>query len=126
MPISTPAIILIDANGTLYIVDWDTLILAPKERDLMFVGAGIDNVWPQRARTSLVLPGLWRNQRSIRQALAYYRYERIVEDIAAYCEQLLLTDQGGEDRQEGLRQLVGQFQPGNVVEIAFASDYPHG
>jgi spectinomycin phosphotransferase len=35
--------LLIDANATLYIVDWDTLILAPKERDLMFVGAGLDD-----------------------------------------------------------------------------------
>ena len=30
--------ILIDASGTLYIVDWDNPIRAPKERDLMFVG----------------------------------------------------------------------------------------
>ena len=29
--------------------------------------------------------------------LAYYRYERIVQDIAAYCQQLLLTDEGGAD-----------------------------
>jgi len=55
-------------------------------------------------------------------ALAYYRVERIVEDIAAYCEQLLLTDQGGDDRAEGLRQLVGQFEPGQVIEVAFMSD----
>lgn len=31
---------LID-DDTLYIVDWDTLIFAPKERDLMFVGSGL-------------------------------------------------------------------------------------
>lgn len=31
---------LIDKTGTLYLVDWDTLIFAPKERDLMFVGGG--------------------------------------------------------------------------------------
>jgi len=28
-------------------------------------------------------------------ALAYYRYERIIQDIAAYCEQILLTDSSG-------------------------------
>ena len=33
---------LLTANdGALYIVDWDTLIFAPKERDLMFIGSGI-------------------------------------------------------------------------------------
>jgi spectinomycin phosphotransferase len=32
--------ILIDANGALYIVDWDNPILAPKEHDLMSIGGG--------------------------------------------------------------------------------------
>jgi spectinomycin phosphotransferase len=60
-------------------------------------------------------------------ALAYYRCERIVQDIAAYCEQILLTDEGGEDRENGLRQLTRQFLPGGVVEIAFRSEknIPH-
>ena len=40
--------LLIDKEGQLYLVDWDTLIFAPKERDLMFVGAGI---W-ESARTA--------------------------------------------------------------------------
>jgi spectinomycin phosphotransferase len=33
--------LLIDPTGRLYIVDWDNPILAPKERDLMFVGGGV-------------------------------------------------------------------------------------
>jgi spectinomycin phosphotransferase len=112
--------LLIDGD-TLYIVDWDTLILAPKERDLMFIGAGIDNVWRSAREQALFYQGYGATEIHP-QALAYYRYERIVEDIAAYCQQLLLTDQGGEDRPEGLRQLVGQFQPGAVIEIAFGSE----
>ena len=32
--------ILISDNNELYIVDWDDPILAPKERDLMFIGGG--------------------------------------------------------------------------------------
>ncbi|MDQ2996735.1 MAG: aminoglycoside phosphotransferase family protein, partial [Chloroflexota bacterium] len=106
---------------TLFIVDWDTLILAPKERDLMFVGAGIDAVWRSERERALFYQG-YGAAKIDSQALAYYRYERIVEDIVAYCQQLLLTDEGGQDRQEGLRQLVGQFEPGAVIEIAFASD----
>jgi len=30
-----------DRTGALHVVDWDTLIFAPKERDLMFIGAGL-------------------------------------------------------------------------------------
>jgi len=33
--------VLIANNASLFIVDWDTLCFAPKERDLMFVGAGL-------------------------------------------------------------------------------------
>ena len=116
--------LLIDGDDTLYIVDWDTLILAPKERDLMFVGSGIDHVWRSAREQALFYQGYGSTEIDP-TTLAYYRFERIVEDIAAYCEQILLTDQGGQDREEGLRQLASQFGPGNVVEVAFASDYPH-
>ncbi|MDP1608070.1 MAG: phosphotransferase, partial [Chlamydiales bacterium] len=37
--------VLIDGNHTIYIVDWDEFIMAPKERDLMFIGGGVGNVW---------------------------------------------------------------------------------
>lgn len=33
--------LIVDKEAALYIVDWDTLIFAPVEPDLMFVGAGI-------------------------------------------------------------------------------------
>jgi spectinomycin phosphotransferase len=113
--------LLIAPDGTLFVVDWDTLILAPKERDLMFIGSGIDNVWPSAREHALFYQGYGATEIDS-TALAYYRYERIVEDIVAYCQQLLLTDQGGEDRVEGLRQITDQFEPGNVIEVAFAPD----
>ena len=36
---------LVGPGDALAIVDWDTPIVAPKERDLMFVGAGIGDIW---------------------------------------------------------------------------------
>lgn len=36
--------VLVGDNGSLYVVDWDTLLLAPRERDLMAIGMG--GVWP--------------------------------------------------------------------------------
>ena len=85
-------------SGTLYIVDWDTLILAPKERDLMFVGGaqfGEDRTADQEE--ALFYQGYGPTQIDP-FALAYYRFERIIEDIAAYSEQILATDEGGKDR----------------------------
>jgi spectinomycin phosphotransferase len=54
--------------------------------------------------------------------LAYYRYERIIEDIAIYCEELLLTDEGGEDREQSLRYLKSNFLPVGTIEIAYRAD----
>lgn len=31
--------VLISKNGSIYIVDWDQPVMAPKELDLMFIGA---------------------------------------------------------------------------------------
>ncbi len=55
-------------------------------------------------------------------ALAYYRYERIVQDIADYCDRIFLSQAGGEDRAQGLRQISSQFKPGRVIDIAFRSE----
>lgn len=113
--------VLIDKNDALYIVDWDTLSVAPKERDLMFIGAGIGCVWNSAREESLFYQGYGRTEIDP-MALAYYRYERIVQDVAAYCEQLLLTDDGGEDREQSLHYFASQFLPNDVIEIAFRSD----
>ena len=114
--------ILIDANGALYIVDWDNPILAPKERDLMFIGGGLggDGHTAQEEET-LFYRGY--GQTPIDPiALAYYRYERIIQDIAVYCEQIFLTNEGGEDREQSLRYLTSDFMPNRTIEIAYKSD----
>ena len=54
--------------------------------------------------------------------LAYYRYERIIEDIAVYCEQLLLSNDGGADREQTLRYLMSNFKPNGAIEIAWQAD----
>lgn len=113
---------LIDAEDHLYLVDWDTLILAPKERDLMFVGGGLFlNQRSPEEEERLFYQGYGQTQVNP-LALAYYRYERIVQDIAAYCEEILLTDEGGQDRENGLNQLMRQFRPDNVIDIAYRGD----
>ncbi len=51
-------------------------------------------------------------------ALSYYRYERIVEDVAAYGEQIFEAQGSAEDREHGLEGTMGQFDSGRVVSIA--------
>lgn len=114
--------ILIGADDALYIVDWDNPILAPKERDLMYAGGGLfgSHRTPEEEE-ALFYQGYGETQIDP-IALAYYRYERIVQDIAEFCTQLLLTDEGGEDREQSFRYLASSFLPNGVIEIAYRSD----
>jgi len=115
--------ILIDATDDFYIVDWDDPILAPKERDLMYAGGGQFGArrTPEEEE-ALFYQGYGRTQVDP-IALAYYRYERIVQDIAAYCEELFLTDAGGADREQAYRYLTANFRADGVLEIAYKADH---
>jgi spectinomycin phosphotransferase len=114
--------VLIDDHRAIYIVDWDAPILAPKERDLMFIGGGVGNVWNQPQEETFFYQGY--GQTTIdRQLLSYYRHERIVEDIGEYCQELLLQSAGGsKNRMEMYQQFLDMFASNGVVEIAFATD----
>jgi spectinomycin phosphotransferase len=117
--------LLIDGDGRLYIVDWDDPILAPKERDLMFIGGAQGFAGhSQEDQEALFYRGYGGGDGRVEVdpvALAYYRYERIVVDIAVYCEQLLLSDEGGPDREQSLRYLRSNFLPGGTIEVAYRS-----
>lgn len=113
--------VLIDSAGALFVVDWDTLIFAPKERDLMFIGAGIGGAWNRAEEQEWFYRGYGETTVDP-VALAYYRHERFVEDVVEYGERLLLTEGDGADRAAGFDKFIAAFLPGDVVEIAFRSD----
>ncbi len=105
--------VLIDVTGRLYVIDWDNLILAPKERDLMFIGGGIGGIWSSPREESIFYGGYGPTEIDP-VALAYYRFARIVEDIALYGEQFLFTNTGGELRKRGAN-IIGRFFEPNVL-----------
>lgn len=114
--------LLITGNGAFYIVDWDDLKLAPKERDLMFIGGAqgfagrraaeeIDRFY--RGYGATVLDPI---------ALAYFRYERILEDIALYCDDIWSSTDDGADRHQALVYLQSNYRPGGPIGTAIAAD----
>jgi spectinomycin phosphotransferase len=113
--------VLIDKSGVIYIVDWDEPIMAPKERDLMFIGGGVANVWNKLNEEDFFYKGYGKTEIN-KTILAYYRHERILEDIAHYCQLLLLTMSGGNDRKVMYKQFKDMFEPLGVVDIAFKTD----
>lgn len=112
--------VLMDDN-TIYIVDLDDPIMAPKERDLMFIGGGVANVWNKSHEEALFYKGYGKIEVNMTM-LTYYRHERIVEDIAEFGQNLLLTTAGGENRPEMYKHFIAMFEPRGVVDIAFKTD----
>ena len=51
-------------------------------------------------------------------AISYYRYERIIEDIGEYCQQIFLSNKGEEDRAQSFEYLQTNFQPNGTIEMA--------
>lgn len=113
--------VLIDGNDIIYMVDWDDPIMAPKERDLMFIGGGVANVWNKPHEEKYFYKGYGNSDINV-AILVYYRHERIVEDIALIGQQLLLTSVDDKTRIESYKHFLAQFEPQGVVEIAFKTD----
>jgi spectinomycin phosphotransferase len=111
--------VLMQGNDSLYLVDWDEPIMAPRERDLMFIGGGVANVWNRPREVELFYEG-YGNTTVNTALLSYYRHERIVEDIALLGRELLLTKAG--DRPQMYKHLIDMFEPRGVIDIAFKTD----
>ncbi|OGO36569.1 MAG: hypothetical protein A2W35_02160 [Chloroflexi bacterium RBG_16_57_11] len=110
-----PGNLLISPDGPIYIVDWDNPILAPRERDLALIGGC--PTWSSPDFQAIFYQG-YGAVKIDPVALAYYRYERIVQDMAEFCKQLLLSNEGGEDREQSFQYFVSSFLPGNGIELA--------
>jgi spectinomycin phosphotransferase len=115
--------VLVGREGRLYIVDWDELTLAPRERDLMFViGGAVAGVRVRPVEEAAFFEGYGKVDIDP-HALAYYRYEWVVADIGAFGESVFLMDDVGEaTKRDAVRAVIGMFQPGNVVEAAYGSE----
>jgi len=110
--------ILVGDDGRLYLIDWDGPLVAPRERDLLFV------VGSQIARA--VEPGeevlFFEGYGPVEidpDALTYFRYERIIEDMGEFGKSVFLNPTLGERARAEEAALVRSFfAPGNVVEHA--------
>jgi spectinomycin phosphotransferase len=114
--------LFVDQDRALYIVDWDTLIFAPVERDLMFVGAGIWNSGLTPAKEESLFYQGYGQTKINQDVIAYYRFERIIQDIGDYCEYIFLSDEGGDDRMQCFEHLQLVFLPNGAIERACQSD----
>ena len=116
-----PGNLHLGADGNLYIVDWDNPRFAPKELDLMFAGGVHSSPRQDTQEETLFYRGYGAAQVN-RAVLAYYRYERVIVDVAEFGRQLLESAEGNENREQALIWCMSSFLPGRELEIAVKTD----
>jgi len=98
-----PANLLRDHSGHVFVIDWDEVMLAPKERDFLFI--------KESSVDSEALPGTpaFFQGYGVAEidwiALTYYRYERVVQDLIACAQEVFFRDDLGEETKADSVQL---------------------
>ena len=110
--------VMIDSEGELWLIDWDEVIYAPKERDLMFVVDGIGAGLVAPHETARFFAG-YEETTVDPLALSYYRHAWAVQDIGGYGERIFCAPSLGEEaRANAARILRSLFAPGEIVDLA--------
>jgi spectinomycin phosphotransferase len=115
-----PAYLLRDHAGHVFVIDWDEVMLAPKERDFIFVKAS--------SADSEVLPGTPAFFQGYGQTeidwivLTYYRYERVVQDLIAFAQGVFFRDDLGERAKADAVQLFQEIlAEGGEIDATYAA-----
>jgi spectinomycin phosphotransferase len=115
--------LMVTADDRLFVVDWDQPILAPKERDLLFIiGTMIGGLVIGEREENLFFEGYGKTSVDT-LALGYYRYEWALQDICEFGAQVFLRpDINDAGRQEAARLCMYLFEPRSTVELAHRLD----
>ena len=112
--------ILLTQEQELFIVDWDDTLLAPKERDFMFV-LGEDTI---RTREEQMFFDGYGMVKINQLALAYYRYEWCVQEIGDFGARVFLTKDVGEStKHDAVEGFIKLFSQGDVIAAALNTPF---
>ncbi len=111
--------LLLADGGVLWLVDWDGAVLAPRERDLMFVVEGV-------LADALVTPAQqadffagYGDAAVDPTHLAYYRCTWALEDLAGFAHEILDDpDRTAAQREQALRCFRSLSTPSGIVSLA--------
>jgi spectinomycin phosphotransferase len=105
-----PANLLRDHAGHVHVIDWDEVMLAPKERDFIFVREPqADAFWEGYGQAEID----W-------MALTYYCWERVVQDLIVCAQDVFSRDDLGEESKADVAQLFHEILAEDQSNIAAA------
>ena len=107
--------IFVTNDNEIVLIDWDGVMLAPRERDLMFFTG---------KEQEYFMSGYSKNQqfRINALAIAYYKYEWVVQEIGDYGTQIFFSNSDDATKQRALQEFYKLFATDDVVQDAYTSD----
>jgi len=114
--------VLVGPDGSISVVDWDEVILAPPERDLMFVrGSPIAGRVSDREATAF--ESGYGSSDADPLLIAWYRIDWAVQDLADFARRVILDSElGTATRAAALALFEETFDRGGEVETAVIAD----
>ncbi|HLL78938.1 MAG TPA: aminoglycoside phosphotransferase family protein [Ktedonobacteraceae bacterium] len=104
-----PANLLRDSAGRVFVIDWDEVMLAPKERDFIFVRQPQANAFWQG----------YGQQEIDWVALTYYLWERVVQDVIEDANNVCFRDDWAEENRANVAQVFhGYLADGDTIKAA--------
>jgi len=103
--------LLRDRHGHVFVIDWDEVMLAPKERDFIFV---------REPQADAFFQGY--GQREIDwMALTYYLWERVVQDLIEDAKDVCFRDDWAEETRADVARLFHEYlsEGGSNINAAY-------
>ncbi|WP_063822794.1 phosphotransferase enzyme family protein [Kribbella flavida] len=108
---------VITTGTAIHLIDWDDVVLAPREQDLLFLLGGMGSLGPTSPAQREAFFAGYGPVELDPDNLQYYRHARALEDVALWAEQAIT----GPDRADSLTILRGVLGPDGLAPKACSS-----
>ena len=115
-----PANVLRDSVGNVFVVDWDEVMMAPKERDFIFLNETSFYGLESNSITSF-LKGYGPTEIDW-VILTYYKLERAIQDLIEYTEQIFFRNDsvGEKTKSNAIQAIIELFEDGGEIAAAYS------